>query len=217
MDAEQSHYLNNVLRKKTGDVLRLFNGKDGEWLAEITSINKKSCLANITKQIKNQPKTSPPINLFFSPIKKKRLDILIEKAVELGVTGLCPVLMNRTENRKFNEERTLLQIIEAAEQCERLTLPKLYTIQKLSSALLIPTTTPINVCLERCEQSKALSSYSFNKGASFMVGPEGGFDNDEVEIILNTENIEIIDLGNTILRAETAAISCLSYVKLSLL
>ncbi len=217
LNIEQSHYLNNVVRKKQGDILRLFNGKDGEWVAEISSLSKKKCDVRITKQIKKQPINPRKIKLFFSPIKKKRLDILIEKSVELGVSDLYPIITNRCENRKINIDRTLLQIIEAAEQCERLDMPTLHPIQNLENILSKTWELPLNICLERNNRSKPISSYSYDKGASFVIGSEGGFDNLETEMVLNTKNINIIDLGENILRAETAAISCLSYAKLSLL
>ena len=137
LSIEHVHYLKNVLRKNKGDILRLFNGHDGEWLARIDELSKKICAVILTENIKNQPSVRASLNLYFSPIKKQRMDFLIEKAVELGVDGLYPVIMNRTENRKLNIERTRTQIIEAAEQCERMSLPMLHASQKFSDILSI--------------------------------------------------------------------------------
>lgn len=218
LDAAHIHYLKNVLRKGVGDVLRVFNGRDGEWLASLKVLGKKNGLASLTEKIKQQPKISAPLYLFFAPIKKQRMDFLIEKAVELGVSGLYPVITNRTENRKLNEARMRSQIIEATEQCERLDLPTLYPAQKLPELLRMKETLfldiPLLVCLERHEATTALSSYSYEKGAAFLIGPEGGFDNQEVKALIAAENIRLIDLGDTILRAETAAIACLSYARI---
>ncbi len=218
LDAAHSHYLKNVLRKSVGDVLRVFNGRDGEWLASLKVLGKKNGSALLTEQIKQQPEISAPLYLFFAPIKKQRMDFLIEKSVELGVSGLYPVITNRTENRKLNEERMRSQIIEATEQCERLDLPTLHPAQKLPELLRMKETlfleAPLFVCLERRELAAPLSSYSYEKGAAFLIGPEGGFDDQEVESLIAAENIRLVDLGDTILRAETAAIACLSYAKM---
>ncbi len=213
LGAEHSHYLRNVLRKGAGDILRIFNGEDGEWLALIDALGKKDGTITLTKQIKKQPIAPIELNLFFSPIKKHRMNFLIEKAVELGVTGLYPIIMNRTENRKLNEGRINAQIIEAAEQCERLDLPMLYPMQKLGDIL---SKERLYACLERNNGAKLISSYSYEDGASFIIGAEGGFDQQEIELLLSSEKVAAINLGDNILRVETAAIACLSYVRLSL-
>ncbi len=210
LNLEHSHYLKNVLRKNEGAVLRVFNGQNGEWLALIDALGKKSGDIILTEQIKEQTNAPAPLNLFFSPIKKQRMDFLIEKAVELGVTGLYPVIMNRTENRKLNESRMNAQIIEAAEQCERLDLPILHPSQKLNDIL----GQDLFMCLERKAGAKPISSYSYKDGASFIIGPEGGFDTQETKLLLANEKITAINLGDNILRAETAAIACLSYARL---
>ncbi len=215
LSVQNSHYLKNVLRKSKGDILRVFNGKDGEWLAVIDVLEKRSCKIIIDKKIKEQVSSSLPISLFFSPIKKNRMDFLIEKSVELGVTDLYPVIMNRTENRKINEERINLQIIEAVEQSERLDLPNLHSARKLAD--ILSCNNIFHVCLERniTERRQHISSYSYNQGGAFIIGPEGGFDDMEVELLLSKDNVNVIGLGDNILRAETAAIACLSYVVLS--
>ncbi|PCJ97857.1 MAG: RNA methyltransferase [Zetaproteobacteria bacterium] len=219
LDVSHVHYLKNVLRKNVNDVLRVFNGHDGEWLASINMLAKKDGSAILTKQIKQQRAISAPVALFFSPIKKQRMDFLIEKAVELGVDDLYPILMNRTENRKLNEDRMRAQIIEAAEQCERLDVPILHPVQKLSDLMRIGhdlfQKRPLLVCLERNEDSIALSSCLYEEGANFLIGPEGGFDVQEVAALKGAENMVFVDLGRTILRAETAAIVCLSYARMS--
>ncbi len=215
LNLEQTHYLKNVLRKNTEDVIRIFNGKNGEWLASITAISKKSCEISVSKQIRKQPTAPIKFDLFFSPIKKQRMDILIEKAVELDVSGLYPVITNRTENRKLNENRMNAQIIEAAEQCERLDLPVLHDTQKLTD-ILADKNTPLYVCLERNSGANPISSYSYKNGAAFLIGAEGGFDKGEIELLSTAKQVTAISLGDNILRAESAAIACLSYALLSI-
>ncbi len=216
LGADHSHYLRNVLRKNAGDLLRVFNGADGEWLAAIDILGKKDGTIILTKQIKKQPAKQAGLNLFFSPIKKHRMNFLIEKAVELGVSGFYPVIMSRTENRKLNEARINAQIIEAAEQCERLDLPALHPAQNLGG-ILLRDDAHFYVCLERNNGAKPMASYPYEGGASFIIGAEGGFDPQEIELLLSSEKVTAINLGDNILRAETAAIACLSYARMSLI
>ena len=213
LEDTQIHYLRNVLRKGEGDELRLFNGCDGEWIARIDVLSKKSGAAQLTEKIKDQPSKGAPIILAFSPIKKQRMDILIEKAVELGACEIYPILTNRTENRKLNMERMQAQIIEAAEQCERMTLPQLHEVRSFDRFIAGWKDVPLFVALERCEDAKPLSAQDTSKGGAFFIGPEGGFDTAEREQLLSAEHVKIVDLGETILRAETAGIACLSYAR----
>ncbi|MGH1374829.1 MAG: RsmE family RNA methyltransferase [Alphaproteobacteria bacterium] len=212
---EHIHYLRNVLRKGNGDELRLFNGVDGEWLGALDDLGKKKGSVVLGECFKEQPTSGAELHLFFSPIKKQRMDFLIEKAVELGVSGLHPVLMNRTESRKVNENRIHMQIIEAAEQCERMDVPVLYPMQLLSDILVSEYDYPIYACVERNEASCVMAQNSYNKGAGFIIGPEGGFDPQECMMIEQSKYVRSLYLGDTILRAETAALTCLSYAKLS--
>ena len=211
LDKDQSHYLINVLRKSEEDALRVFNGKDGEWTATITAASKKSASVQIGQQLRVQPQTTPHVGLIFSPIKKHRMDFLIEKAVELGVTDLYPALMQRTENRKIKPERIKAQIIEAAEQCERLTIPALHECSPLNMTLnTIPPDSPIYWAAERFENSK--TSKNTAPPCTFLIGPEGGFDQTEKDFLIKHDRITPITLGNNILRAETAALHCLSQI-----
>lgn len=206
------HYLKNVLRKEVGQGLRIFNGRDGEWLAEVSELSKKLGVAALQKKTQDQPEHERKIHLIFSPIKKQRMDFVIEKAVELGVTDIHPVLMKRTENRKLNTDRIESQIIEAAEQCERLTIPTLHPLIDLRKFLSDwKEDTTIYACIERID-TKPLHDYSetFEEKSAFLIGPEGGFDDEEIHHITAHKATKPVTLGPKILRAETAALYCLS-------
>lgn len=215
VSAEQSHYLKTVLRKGEGAKVRVFNGMDGEWLARIERVSKKSCTLIAGECLRAQPENVPLRALYFAPIKKQRLDFLVEKAVELGVSDFYPVLTNRTENRKLNMERMRAHVIEAAEQCERMDVPALHDMAKLPVVLAQKQVVPLVVALEREESALPLSGIDFSVGAAFLIGPEGGFDDDEARLVRNSADVRCVALGPRILRAETAALACLSYVQLS--
>ena len=205
----QAHYLNNVMRKKDGEPVRLFNGRDGEWLGRLEDLGKKSGNVVLEKCLKEQPAHKRRIHLFFTPIKKNRQDWLIEKAVELGVTDFHPVLTQNTEVRKINEERVRAQIFEASEQCERFEIPTLHTIGKLDEIWQDwPPDVPILSCLERFDAS-ALKDMAFkdDQDIALLIGPEGGFTREEKEKIASQTTP--VDLGETILRVETAVIKAL--------
>lgn len=203
----QTHYLKNVMRRKEDDFIRLFDGKNGEWLGKITDISKKSMTVALEKKIKKQPTSHQHIRFVFSPIKKNRMDWMIEKMVELGVTEFQPVLFQNTEVRKINAARMTSQIFEAAEQCERLTIPVLNDIQKLDKFLSADKFEGKNLaCLERFESAQSLDDINV-QNVSFLIGPEGGFTEEEKNII--AKHMKAIDLGDTIYRCETAAIKTL--------
>ena len=201
-----AHYLHNVLRRQEGDQVRIFNGKDGEWIGVLKNLSKKSADLYLTKQIIEQPAPSPRIHLLFAPIKKTNMEWMIEKAVELGVSAFHPILTRNTETRKLKMERIESQIIEATEQCERLDVPLLHPIQKLEDVLQSwQKDIKILACLERFG-GESLSATT--KDIAIIIGPEGGFTSDEKEHI--AKQATVIDLGPNILRAETASLKALS-------
>lgn len=209
------HYLRNVLRKEAGDKIRIFNGHDGEWIAALEYQGKKAGNAVAERCIKPQTKRTRKTHLYFSPIKKNRMDMLIEKAVELGVTDLHPMIMARSVMRKVNTERVSAQIIEAAEQSERLDLPTLHDVVNFDSFLTGGDgRPPTYACVERDENTHKLSACDFNADIAFVIGPEGGFDKEEITHLKGLDHITLVSLGEDILRAETAAIACLSYAML---
>ncbi len=212
LDARQAHYLTNVLRFEEGERFRIFNETQGEWLAEITIASKKACHARCLDWLRPPPPPQPALALAFSPLRKHRLDILVEKATELGVTSLNPVFCDRTENRGLRAEKMLHQVIEAAEQSERLSLPSILAPVALEKFLASqPCPLPLYVCYENSLQKPfCFGKGSPEQGATFLVGPEGGFTPQEVALFNKYPFVKIISLGPLILRSETAAIAVLA-------
>jgi 16S rRNA (uracil1498-N3)-methyltransferase len=203
---EQAHYLKNVLRRKEGDNIRLFDGLNGEWLASLSFSGKKSASAKLERQLQPQPEKTRRIHLAFAPIKKHRLDWLVEKAVELGVTDLHPVLTQNTEVRKINSERMAAQIFEAAEQCERFEIPTLHPLYDLT-AFLAQWSADVTLfsCLERYEGVNKPTPQK--ESFAILIGPEGGFTAEEKKLV--AVQTHPITLGDTVYRCETAAIKAL--------
>lgn len=204
----QTHYLRNVLRKEAGDTVRIFNAADGEWGGRLTAPTKKSLAVTCEKNLRPSEDALLARHLLFSPIKKDRQDMLIEKAVELGVTHFHPILFQRTIVREIKPERIMAQMIEAAEQCERLDIPSLAPLMDLRKAIAgWADDTPIFAALER---SNAENLKPCARGCAFLVGPEGGITSDEVEFLCCQNFVTPVSLGSRILRAETAVFYGLS-------
>lgn len=209
-----AHYLHNVLRREAGAKIRLFNGKDGEWLGHLATLDKKNAVVVLTEQLRQQPQNSKAVHLLFAPIKKTPMEFLIEKAVELGATDLHPVITTRTENRKLNEERLRAQIFEAAEQCERLMIPRLHAATPLLTKLVAwDASIPLLACLERSENTTYISEIMPKGDLGVLIGPEGGFDRQEYDKITAHPAVKPASLGEAVLRAETAALKALSLVQ----
>lgn len=210
---DQSHYLRNVLRKTVGDSVRLFNNNQGEWIGKISVETKKSLTLVIEEQIKPAETTKSELHLIFSPIKKDKNDMVIEKAVELGVTHIHPVLFARTIVRDIKTERIEAQIIEATEQCERLSLPKLSPLKDLKKLLSEwNKDIPVFAGIERIDAMPLLDAIQ-NTGrhsSAILIGPEGGITPDEIEHLNSKSFIKPVSLGPRILRAETAVFYGLS-------
>ncbi len=209
LNTDQTHYIRNVMRMNISDQVRIFNGRDGEWTAQIKELSKKAALLEPVKQIKKQPPARARVHLLFAPIKKQRMDFLVEKAVELGATDLHLVLTHHTEARKINEERIAGQIIEATEQCERLDIPTLHPLTKLDIKIVQwPKDITILAALER-EDAPPLRDIQKAEKTAFLIGPEGGFNKDEKQMLKTFPYVKAVSLGKNILRAETAALACL--------
>jgi len=207
-----SHYLCNVLRKSVGDALRVFNGADGEWRAQITDMSKKSASIEILERLR-APKACPDITLCFAPVRKHRNAFIAEKATELGVLRLQPVITARTQFPKLNLDKMRAQIIEAAEQTERLDIPSLGQVMRLDDMLRAYTDRTVFFADEAggaIPAMDAIKQHNDNGPAVILIGPEGGFTDQERETLQAQDNVVPISLGPRILRADTAALSVLT-------
>ena len=212
LEEEQSHYLCNVMRMKTGAELLCFNTQDGEFSARITEANKKQTRLQILS-LERKPQKSPDIWLVFAPLKKDRTDFLVEKAVELGVSKLVPVATRFGISDKIRRERILLQMIEAAEQCERFDIPQLEEMLKLENLLKTwPESRKLFFMDEQRTGKPALEAFRLSKDepAAILIGPEGGFASEEAELLKKMPFVCPVSLGPRILRAETAATAALA-------
>lgn len=210
-DEKQCNYLFNVLRLKAGEIIYVFDGKTGEYEAKIAEINKKKCALEILQKVKDF-KQSPDIWLLFSPLKKDNTDMVIQKATELGVRKIVPIITRRTNSEKVRLERFIAQSIEAAEQCRRLDLPEISEAQKLEDILRDWDNERMLFFLnERGNDRNILKKMREHSGkGAILIGPEGGFCEDEIKKVLENQKVCDIFLGERILRAETAAIAALS-------
>lgn len=216
LSREQSHYLANVMRRKVGDTACLFNGRDGEWTATISAVGKKSVSLNVTAQSRTQ-QAEPDLWFVFAPIKKARLDFIAQKATELGVSNLTPVITRRTIVDRVNTDRMKANAIEAAEQCERLTIPDIDEPVKLEQLLANwPEDRHIMFCDEELSGEPAHTALqaACDKSApgpwAILIGPEGGFDDKERQLIKVKPNSVTVSLGPRVLRADTAAMAAIS-------
>ena len=208
LDGPQANYLGNVMRMKQGDTLLLFDGSSGEWLAEIADAGRKRMILTVVEPTRAQENV-PDIWLAFAPVKKGRVDWLVEKAVELGVARLLPVVTQRTIVDKLNLERMRAHIIEAAEQCGRTALAHIDEPAKLHAFL--KALDPARTLYFADETGGAPIAATFKPGpAVILTGPEGGFTPDEAATIRAVPNATAISLGPRILRAETAALAAVA-------
>jgi 16S rRNA (uracil1498-N3)-methyltransferase len=208
LDAQQANYLGNVLRLKQGDRLLIFDGMSGEWLAEIAETGKKRMTLTVCEPTRPQEGT-PNLWLAFAPVKKGRVDWLVEKAVELGVARLQPVVTQRTIVDKLNLDRMRAHIIEAAEQCGRTALADIDEPVRLDSFLRQRDGKRTLYFAD--ETGGKPASLAFRSGPSLILtGPEGGFTAEEATAIRSAPNSTAISLGPRILRAETAALAAVA-------
>ena len=213
LDKSQSHYVSKVMRLKEKEVFSLFNSS-GEWEAKIVNITKSIVEFNVTKQLRQKENTKE-LWLAFSPIKSNYFNFMIQKATELGVTKFLPVIFERTIVRKINKERLEKVIIEAAEQSNRITVPIIDDPQKLKSFLnndMDLIFTDLNTTNTKIDIKKLTT-----KPTCVIIGPEGDFSEEEREEILKFNDVQSIKINENILRSETAVISALSIINLSLI
>lgn len=205
-----AHYLVTVMRRRAGDEIRLFNSQDGEWTARLTAVERKRAVAVMTGQV-CAPRPEPDLWLLFAPPKGARQDMVVEKGTELGVARFLPTRLQRSVVDRVNPARLQAIAIEAAEQCERLTIPAVESLASLEERLATwPAGRRLIVCDERggaplvgflaAERFKAATAWGI------LVGPEGGFAPAELDVLGKLAFVVRANLGPRILRAETAAI-----------
>ena len=208
LDEGQANYLGNVMRLKLGDRLLVFDGVSGEWLAVVAEAGKKRMTLAVVEPTRSQ-ESVPDLWLGFAPVKKGRVDWLVEKAVELGVARLLPVVTQRTIVDKLNLERMRAHIIEAAEQCGRTSLAEIEKPVKLDAYLKSRDATRTLYFAD--ESGGEPAAAAFKAGPSLILtGPEGGFTPDEAAAIRAAPNAQAVSLGPRILRAETAALAAVA-------
>jgi 16S rRNA (uracil1498-N3)-methyltransferase len=206
---DQAHYLLHVLRAKAGQRLRLFNGRDGEWLAGIAAAGKRDVSVTVLSRTAPQAEV-PDIWLCFAPVKKTPSDYLAQKATELGVARLQPVFTRRTIVTRVNEERLRANAVEAAEQSDRLSVPETpapVALEKLLASW--PKERRLYFCDEGGD-AKPLGRVAATGPAAILTGPEGGFDPGEREMLRGQSFVTPVILGPRILRADTAALAALA-------
>ena len=206
---KQHHFLKNVLRIKVKDLITVFDGVTGEWLSEVISINRDNTVLQIKKKI-SEIEEETDLWLIFSPIKLFRMNITIQKATELGVSQFIPCITQNTNQTKINMRNLYMNIIEAAEQSERLTLPKLNEVVNLNNLLRdFPKDRGLIFCNENDKNLPSIFKALENKSSIFkkwaiLIGPEGGFSETETKEILSISSTIPVSLGKRILRSDTA-------------
>jgi 16S rRNA (uracil1498-N3)-methyltransferase len=214
LDRPQAHYLGTVLRLKPGSRVLVFNGRDGEWGATLAMSKRAAVLA---VEAKTRPQTSPAdLHYLFAPLKAARLDYMVQKAVEMGVSRLQPVLTRHGQIARVNRQRMRANAIEAAEQCGILSLPDIgepitfgqLLAERGSGRLLV-------FCDEGAEVTDPIAVLAALPRAplAVLVGPEGGFAEDERASLLRQSDVVRLSLGPRILRADTAAVAALTLVQ----
>lgn len=209
-----AHHLRNVLRLQPGDAIGVFNARDGEFAATIAGFAKGSMRAALGKRLR-APRTEPDLWLCFAPIKRTRLDAMVEKATELGVSRLVPVFTRHTAMERVNRERLAAIAVEAAEQCERLSVPGVESPVDFAELLAgWPAQRTLIVADESGGGAPIATALAAVRGPfAVLTGPEGGFAPSELDALGHAVFVRRVGLGPRILRADTAAIAALAIVQ----
>ena len=210
----QASYLRSVLRMEAGSALLVFNGRDGEWRATLRHEGKRGATLDLTAQERPQA-SGPDLWYLFAPLKRSRLDYMVQKAVEMGVSRLVPVLTQHTIAERVNLDRMRANAIEAAEQCGILRLPEVAEPVKIAALLAgWPADRALIFCDEGAPQANPLDALAgITRGPlAVLIGPEGGFAEAERQMIAARPFAHSISLGPRIMRADTAAVAALAVV-----
>ncbi len=214
LDRDRTNYLVNVLRLKRGDGVLVFNGRDGEWQAELTGSGKKASALHVSERTRAQPGACD-LHFLFAPLKHARLDYLVQKAVEMGASRLQPVLTRHTQVARVNLDRMRANVIEAAQQCGVLAVPAVAEPVALQTAVADAARLLV-FCDEDAEVKDpmaALQAAPRGLPLALLVGPEGGFAEEERALLLKRPQVVRLSLGPRILRADTAAVAALALVQ----
>ncbi|HMK79053.1 MAG TPA: 16S rRNA (uracil(1498)-N(3))-methyltransferase [Xanthobacteraceae bacterium] len=221
LEREAANYLINVLRLKPGDEVLLFNGRDGEWRASLGLTGRKSAALDVRERVRAQ--TAPgELHYLFAPLKHARLDYMVQKAVEMGAARLSPVMTRHTQVERVNLARMRANAIEAAEQCGILSIPQVAEAVSLDTLIRAWTGDRLLVfCDEDAAVKDPVAALAAVRGdgraaplpVSVLVGPEGGFADEERVALARLPNVVRLALGPRILRADTAAVAALSLVQ----
>ena len=212
LNENQTHYLKNVVKYALNDTLNCFDNKNGEFLCQISTINKKNIVLTVIKKTKDFTR-SPDIWLLFAPLKKDKTDFVIEKATELGCRAILPVITKHTITANIKTERYIAQSIEAAEQCRRTDLPQVLPPASLEDTLKNWEKDRILYFMDETLESQnflAILTQNKSKKAAVLIGPEGGFSPEELTHLRKLPFAKGATLGPRILRAETAATAALA-------
>jgi 16S rRNA (uracil1498-N3)-methyltransferase len=210
VDGGAAHYLTSVMRLKADMPVKLFNDRTGEYLAHIVDAGKRAVTMRVTEHLRER-EAVPDLWLCQALIKKDRFDWIAEKACELGIALFAPVFTSRCVVDKVKEDRLRAHMIEAAEQCERNALPVIDPLAKLAALLRDwPKGRTLYFCNERGGQSFQTALTAHKGPAAILIGPEGGFTDEEIVMITAHADAVPVSLGPRILRADTAAIAAIS-------
>lgn len=211
----QAHYLGTVMRARPGEAVAVFNGRDGEWRAEIDELGRKAGTLTVAAPLRPQV-AEPDLWLLFAPLKKDATDMVVEKATELGASRLVPVMTENTNASRINTERARANAMEAAEQCERLTVPEVAEPAPLARVLAEwDAARPLLVADETGGGEPLAAAAARVGGATLgvLIGPEGGFSQSELDLLRRTPFVLPVGLGPRVLRAETAALAALAVLQ----
>ena len=206
---KQHHFLRNVIRVQIEDTINIFDSLTGEWVSKVLSVNRNNTVLRVVKKIKNMTK-SKDVWLIFAPIKQLRLNMVAQKATELGASMLIPCLTEYTNNRSVNIKNIKLNAIEAAEQSGRLDIPKIEKPLSINSILTSwPEDRYLIYCDEKLKNDKNIIKSLFTlknniKKWAILIGPEGGFSSTEKKLIDKNKNVLAVSLGDRLLRSDTA-------------